>query len=105
PEQRVVGGMASAGARPGSNVLVLNDWLAQEGAVGLALEGPLRVDVVVSQGCRPVGPVLEVTRADGNVIAELDGQPALERAEQVLRSLPQGERAYLKNGLYIGRPA
>jgi small ligand-binding sensory domain FIST len=101
---RVVGGMAGAGSRPGANALVLNDWIANEGGVGLALSGALRADVVVSQGCRPVGPPLEVTRAEGNLVQELDGQPALERAEQVLRALPEREQEFLRNGLYVGRP-
>ncbi|TMQ64186.1 MAG: hypothetical protein E6K78_09650 [Candidatus Eisenbacteria bacterium] len=105
PGVRVVGGMASAGFRPQANVVFLNDWIAREGGVGLALAGALRVDVVVSQGCRPIGPPLEVTRAEQNLIFELDGQPALERAEQVLRDLPENERDQLKHGLYVGRPA
>jgi small ligand-binding sensory domain FIST len=104
PGVRVVGGMASAGQRPGSNAIVLNDWIAHEGGVGLVLGGALRADVVVSQGCRPVGPPLEVTRAEGNIVLELDGQPALERAEQVLRALSDRERRYLEHGLYLGRP-
>src|SRR5439155_1706222 len=105
PGLRVIGGMASAGGRPGSNALLLNDWMAPEGGVGLAFKGALRADVIVSQGCRPVGPPLEVTKADGNVVIELDGQPALERAEQVLRGLSPVERERLSRGLYIGRPA
>jgi len=105
PGLRVVGGMASAGTRPSSNTLILNDWVAHEGGVAVALRGALRADVVVSQGCRPVGPALEVTRVEQNVIFELDGQPALERAEQVLQGLPQEEREYLRQGLYVGRPA
>src|SRR5262245_14193974 len=36
---RVVGGMASAGSRPHSNLLFLNDWTAHEGGVALALRG------------------------------------------------------------------
>jgi len=105
PRVRVVGGMASAGMRPSANVLLLNDWVSSEGGVGIALSGDLRVDVVVSQGCRPVGPSLTVTRAEQNILVELDGQPALERVEQVLRSLPEHEREMLKYGLYVGRPA
>src|SRR5262245_4792619 len=102
---RVVGGVASAGARPGANVVALNDWVSHEGGIGIALSGALRVDVIVSQGCRPVGPPLEVTRVDTNLVLELDGQPALERTEQVLRGLPENERDMLQHGLYIGRPA
>ncbi len=105
PGVRVVGGMASAGVRPQANTLILNDWNAPEGGVAMALGGALRADVVVSQGCRPIGPPLEVTRAEQNMILELDGQPALERAEQVLRTLSEEERKYLRQGLYVGRPA
>jgi len=105
PGLRVAGGMASASPRPQGNVVVLNDWISNEGGVAVALHGAVRADVIVSQGCRPVGPMLTVTRAEGNLILELDGQPALERAEQTLRALPEAERAALQNGLYVGRPA
>jgi small ligand-binding sensory domain FIST len=105
PGVRLVGGMCSAAARPGANAIVLNDWVANEGGVAVALRGALRVDVVVSQGCRPVGPALDVTRADGNVLIALDGEPALERAEQVLRSLPAADVARARAGLFVGRPA
>ena len=102
---RVVGGMASAGVRPHANALLLNDWIGAEGGVAVALRGALRVDVVVSQGCRPIGPALEVTRAEGHLVVELDGQPALERVEQVLHALGERERERLRHGLYVGRPA
>src|SRR6266571_710507 len=104
PGIRVVGGMASAGGRPGSNALFLNDWISERGGLAVALAGAVRADVIVSQGCSPVGPPLEVTRVQGNLIVELDGQPALERAEQVLRTLAGPERERLQHGLYVGRP-
>lgn len=104
PGVRLAGGLASAAPRPGSNALFLNDWFATEGGFALAFSGALRADVVVSQGCRAVGPPLEVTRGEDNVVAELDGQPALERAEQVLRELAEDERERLGRGLYIGVP-
>ncbi len=105
PGVRIVGGMTSAGVSPHSNALLLNDWVAHEGGVAVALDGALRADVVVSQGCRPIGPPLEVTGAEQHLVLELDGQPALERAEQVLRALPGSEQSRLKGGLYVGRPA
>ncbi len=104
PAVRVVGGMASAGPRPEHNAVFLNDWLASEGGVGIALHGALRADVVVSQGCGPIGPPLDVTHVEQYMIHTLDGQPALERMEQVLRDLPEKERERLRMGLYVGRP-
>jgi small ligand-binding sensory domain FIST len=105
PGVRVVGGLASAAMKPGGNTLVLNDWSAREGGLGIALHGALRADVVVSQGCEPIGPPLDVTHAEDNLIFTLDGQPAVERIEQVLRGVPEHERGRLQKGLYVGRPA
>src|SRR5262245_6546362 len=105
PGLRLIGGMTSAGPRPQANALLLNDWVSHEGGIGIALRGALQVDVVVSQGCRPIGPPLEVTRVEHNLIYELDGRPALERAEEILRELSEPEREQLRHGLYVGRPA
>ena len=104
PGVRVVGGMASAAVRAGGNALFLNDWLDSGCAIAIALHGALRADVVVSQGCTPIGPPLDVTHVEANVVVTLDGQPALERVEQVLGTLPESERDRLQQGLYVGRP-
>jgi small ligand-binding sensory domain FIST len=104
PGVRLVGGLASAAPRPGTNALLLNDWLAGTGGVAVALSGALRADVVVSQGCRAIGPPLTVTRGEGNVIAQLDGEPAVARVERVLEGLGEAERERLRFGLYVGLP-
>lgn len=54
------------------------------GATGGGLSGvflsPYEVAVAVglTQGCSPIGPAHTVTRADGNILIELDEQPALK---------------------------
>jgi len=104
PDVRIVGGMTSAAQKPGGNVVILNDWVESHGGVAVALKGALRADVIVSQGCRAVGPPLTVTAVQGHVVSELDGEPALERIEKVLRELSAEEQERLAHGLYVGRP-
>jgi small ligand-binding sensory domain FIST len=99
PGVRVVGGMASAGVRPEGNALFLNDWLSPHGGFAIALHGAVRADVVVSQGCAPIGPPLDVTHVERNIIHTLDGVPALERTQQVLSELPPSEHERLGLGL------
>ena len=105
PGLRIAGGMASAGGGPGGNRLVLDDQLRTTGAVGVALGAGARVTPVVSQGCRPIGRPLVVTKAEGNVIHELAGEPALERLEQVARTSLTDREVELINqgGLHLGR--
>src|SRR5947209_7552201 len=59
---RVVGGMASGGTDPGQHRLICGLDVLEEGAVGVALVGPVDIRTVVSQGCRPIGAPYAVTR-------------------------------------------
>jgi small ligand-binding sensory domain FIST len=99
---RIVGGLASAASRPGDNVLVLGERCHQDGAVGVVLPPEVRIGTVVSQGCRPIGHPFVVTRAEGNVIHELAGRPALERLMAQIESLDPPTRALAAQGLHVG---
>ena len=99
----LVGGMASAARQPGGNVLVRNDETHVEGMVGVSLSGPLEVETVVSQGCRPIGRPFVVTKAHDNVIEHLGGKPALEMLRDTVTELPDAEQQKLSNGLFVGR--
>jgi small ligand-binding sensory domain FIST len=99
----IVGGLASRGSAAGQNTLLLNDTVRAQGAVGLALSGAVRLDTVVSQGCRPVGPPYVVTRAKGHLVFDLGGRPALDRVREALGDLPDEDRKMLDGGLLLGR--
>lgn len=49
-----------------------------KGAVGVSLAGDFTAEAVFSTGCAPVGYQLRITKAEGNMILELDGRPALD---------------------------
>jgi small ligand-binding sensory domain FIST len=102
PGLPVAGGLASGGQGFGGNRLLLDDAIYTDGAFAVALEGPVRVTPLVSQGCRPVGPSYVVTRADRNIIAELGGLPALERVQQVYDAADESDRDRMRSGLHIG---
>jgi small ligand-binding sensory domain FIST len=100
-----VGGLASGGMTtrgPARNSLFLGDQRLDTGAVGIALTGDVAVDTVVSQGCRPIGQPMFVTRAQKNVAYELDGEPALHALEKLHASLDPPDRALFRHSLFIG---
>ncbi len=103
PDLTVVGGLASAGFQPGANRLVLDGALHDRGAVMVLLGRDVPVEVVVSQGCGPVGQPFTVTRSERNMLIELAGRPALERVQETIRDLDEAERAAAANGLHMGR--
>lgn len=102
PGVPLVGGIASAGSTPGMNVLGLDDRIHTSGAVGLALSGNIDVDVIVSQGCLGIGPLLHITESDRNLIMSLDGQPPLETLRSIFGDLDSERKRMVENGLLIG---
>ena len=97
-----VGGLAAGMHGRGSTRLFLDGVALDRGAVGALLAGPVGAETFVSQGCRPVGPAMTVTAADGNVILELAGLPAVTKLEEVLATLDAESQALATTGLQIG---
>jgi small ligand-binding sensory domain FIST len=98
----VVGGMASAAVRAGDNRLLLDELTFPDGAVGVLLGDDVSPQAVVSQGCRPIGRPYIVTRADGQMIYELGGKPALERLLATLGHLSPADNRLAEQGLHCG---
>ena len=97
----VIGGVASAGGGPGMGVLMHDEGVTGQGAVGVSLAG-IDIRPCVSQGARPIGPEMVVTAAEGNVIQELASRPALERLKMAITELEPEERSLAAQGLLLG---
>ncbi len=99
----MLGGMASAANRPGGNTLLLDGEVRSSGAMGVTLSGPLQVDTVVSQGCRPIGHPMIITKARGNLILELAGVKAVDAIRDTVHMLEDRDKQLLAHGLLLGR--
>jgi small ligand-binding sensory domain FIST len=103
PGLRVIGGMASGGRGHGQNRLFLGGTSHAEGAVGVLVQGSVNIRSIVSQGCRPIGEHMVVTKGHENVIEELGGQPPLVRLQQLWSELSAREQELIRQGLHVGR--
>ena len=100
PRAPVLGGLASA-SFAGGTVLFRDGEVHSDGAVAAVLSGA-EVLPCVSQGAVPVGAEMTITAAQGNVIAELAGKPAMERLGEVIAALPERERQLAAAGVLLG---
>jgi small ligand-binding sensory domain FIST len=100
---RVVGGMASGTQGPGRCRLLVDEQVADEGAVGVLLQGAVAVRTVVSQGCRPIGRPMVVTRVRDTIIAELAGKSPLVQLRQLWEQLSPADQELVRRGLHVGR--
>lgn len=82
----VSGGMAGDDATLGAATLAgLNEAPREGGALALGFYGPaIRISRGVAGGWDPLGPSRHITRSEGAVVYELDGEPALAAYERLV---------------------
>ncbi len=106
PKTVKIGGLASTSALfyyDGSNS---KRQLLTRGAIGVAISG-VAVDAIVAQGCRPVGDIYQVTKAQKNVILEMSdhrghSDTALNCLRRLIATLSPTEQKLATHSLFIG---
>ena len=100
-----VGGIAGQhSAAHGS--LLFGDGV-RRGAIGCLIDGDWALEAVVAQGCRPIGPVLEVEQAQRNVVLEVSEggrrrHSPVAALQTILSQLSAEERELVKHSLFLG---
>ncbi|CAN5117719.1 FIST N-terminal domain-containing protein [soil metagenome] len=102
PGLAVVGGMSSGSPGAGQTLLVHGGEVVSVGAVGALLRGPGLSRTVVSQGCRPIGRHLVITKGHDNVIEEVSGQPPLVYLQELFQTLPVKDQELVQRALHVG---
>lgn len=99
----IVAGGISVPTGTGPSVAIDRLALPQGSVVGVCFKGPLKVQVLVAQGCRPTGPTYTITSAEDNVVLELDSKPAMRVLENYIRSIESpAEQSMISSGLICG---
>ena len=104
PDAAKVGGIAGQHNASHGSLLVDNQVVG--GAVGCLISGSWRIDPVVAQGCKPIGPVFEVEQAERNVVqrlssADQQGTP-VACLQGILEGLEPRQRELVRHSLFLG---
>lgn len=74
----IMGGLAGDGTAFGQTTVLSNDGVASNTVVAMAIPAGVQIGHGSFGGWKPFGPARKVTRSTGNILFELDGEPALE---------------------------
>lgn len=74
----VVGAGSSENGAAGATFQLCRDKVATNAVAGLRLSGRMQALIDITQGCQPITAPLVITRAEGNIIYEIDHRPAFE---------------------------
>jgi len=104
PSLAKVGGIAGQHSAPHGSLLF--DDRVCGGAVGCLVGGAWRLEPLLAQGCRPIGPVFEVEQAQRNVVLQVsrgeERRSPVEALQTILGGLSPREREQVKNSLFLG---
>jgi small ligand-binding sensory domain FIST len=110
PQTLKVGGIAGQHSAPHGSLLYSGGEAGESvraGAVGCLISGAWRLDPLVAQGCRPIGPVFEVEQAQRNVVIQVSRggdvpRSPVEALQLILSELSPLEREQVKHSLFLG---
>ena len=104
PGAEKIGGIAAPHNSPHGSLLL--DEQIVTGAVVCSIGGDWRIETVVAQGCRPIGPVFSIEQVKRNVLLELsDGSSKaspIACLQRVLADLSERERELVRHSLFLG---
>ena len=104
PGAAKIGGIACPHNAPHGSLLL--DDRVVTGAVVCSIGGDWRLDTVVAQGCRPIGPVFSIEQVQRNVLLELsDGErrdTPVACLQRVLADLNTDDRERVRHSLFLG---
>jgi small ligand-binding sensory domain FIST len=98
----IFGGLVSGAQQAGGHSLSVNAEVRHSGALMVAFSGALSVDVIVAQGCRPIGEPYIITGKRGNLVDELDRGTPMEVLRDIVSQMPPEEQELAMSSLFAG---
>lgn len=101
----VIGAGATENGSAGATFQLCGDKIASNSIAGAYLSGDFNLHIDITQGCQPISAPMTITKAEGNLIHEIDGRPAIEVFAKLLKGpLAEDVRRALMV-LFVGLPA
>jgi small ligand-binding sensory domain FIST len=101
----VVGAGSSEAGMAQATYQVCGDNCASNSVAGLQLRGSFQALVDITQGCQPITDPMIITKAEKNLIFEIDNRPALEVFSKLLKGPLAEDLRRALMFIFVGLPA
>jgi small ligand-binding sensory domain FIST len=101
----VVGAGASENGLAQATYQLCGDTVTTNAVAGLDLSGFFRTSIDITQGCQPITESMTITRAEKNLIFEIDRRPAFECLAKVLKGPLAEDLRRALMFVFVGLPA
>jgi len=96
------GALASGGPDSDGLFLFTEEGVTDAGLIAVSFGGGVRIEGVVSQGCRPIGEPFTITGVRNNDVLTIGQRPAFEVLEETFLSLPPEDRERAHGHVFAG---
>jgi small ligand-binding sensory domain FIST len=101
----VVGAGSSENGTAQATYQLCGDELTTNAVAGVYLSGSFDGSIDITQGCQPITDPMVITKAENNLIFEIDQRPAFERFAQVLKGPLAEDLRRALMFVFVGLPA
>jgi small ligand-binding sensory domain FIST len=101
----VIGAGSSENGIAGATYQLCGDTLATNSVAGAYLCGDFTLRVDITQGCQPITEPMVITKAERNLIYEINGRPALEIFARLLKGPLAEDVRRAVSVIFVGLPA
>jgi small ligand-binding sensory domain FIST len=101
----IAGAGASENGVAGATYQLCGDKLATNALAGMYISGALDTHIDITQGCQPITEPMTITKAENNLIHEIDHRPALEIFAKLLKGPLAEDLRRALTVLFVGLPA
>jgi small ligand-binding sensory domain FIST len=101
----VIGAGSSENGTTGATYQLCGDKLATNSVAGAYLSGDFTLRIDITQGCQPITEPMVITKAEGNLIYEINQRPALEVFARLLKGPLAEDIRRAVSVIFVGLPA
>jgi small ligand-binding sensory domain FIST len=101
----VVGAGASENGMAQATYQLSSAGVTNDAVAGLYLEGAFQTHIEITQGCQPISDPMVITKAERNLIYEINERPALEVFSSLLKGPLAADLRRALMVLFVGLPA
>jgi len=101
----ITGAGASENGTAGATYQLCGDKIASNALAGMYISGEFQTHIDITQGCQPITQPMTITKAQNNLIHEIDHRPALEVFAQLLKGPLAEDLRRALMVLFVGLPA
>jgi small ligand-binding sensory domain FIST len=101
----VIGAGSSEDGTAGATYQVCGEKVATNAIAGAYISGDFDVQVDITQGCQPIAEPMMITKAEGNLIYEINQRPAMEAFAGLLKGPLREDLRRAVSVIFVGLPA